>query len=90
MQRLALYAAGIAFAGVLLVSHCVQAQTAPAPQERVYTLQLSGPEIVTMAQGLGSMPYRDVAGLLKKIDEQITAQNIAAQKALGAQPPENK
>ena len=40
-----------------------------------YTLVLTGPEVVTVAQGLDELPYKTVALLMAKLQKQIQAQN---------------
>lgn len=87
MKRLAL-ALVIGFA----IGYCgmaiANAQPAPVPQN--YTLQVTSAELGVIGQALGALPFKDVAALIRKLDEQYTAQNIAAQKAQEAPPPEKQ
>ena len=59
-----------------LIPHTSQAQ-----QVEVYTLTVTTPEVVTIGQALGELPYKTAAPLLNKLNEQITKQNADKAKA---------
>lgn len=58
---------------------------------KTYSMQLTRPQIETVARGLAKLPYEEVAQLLVHMQAQVAhqdAQAAAAEKASGEQPAE--
>lgn len=61
-----------------------------------YTLTLSSDEVLAIAKALREQPYKDVAGILQKMQQQLNAEDAARLKPTPApeqpaeQPPDQK
>ena len=66
-----------------------QAQPAPQPPERSYTLNVTGSEANVIGNALSALPYRDVAPILNKLQAQIKEQD-AKPAPTASDPPKPK
>lgn len=65
----------------ILIAGILYSGSALSQEQKQFTLSVTAGDIGVIAQGLGTMPYKDAAPLLKKLDEQLAAQS---------KPPEQK
>lgn len=59
----------------ILIAGILYSGSALSQEAKQFTLTVTAADIGVIAQGLGTMPYKDAAPLLKKLDEQLAAQS---------------
>lgn len=59
----------ILIAAILTPTHAL------SQEQKAFTFIVTPNEVGIIAQGLGTVPYKDAAPLLKKLDEQLAAQS---------------
>lgn len=62
----------------------VVSQAAAQTQPRTFTLQVTEADLITIGKALEVMPYRDVATLIARLQQQITDQTKALPAPVGA------
>ncbi len=78
---------GLAIVAILGISAFAQMTQVPAPPEKTYTFSgLSGAEVSMIGKGLERLPFGDVAGLMGKLQVQLTEQQKPAAPQIEAKP----